>query len=231
MSGEGAEAGGWLALLGGGEFTFGETEDVDEAWLEKVPPGPIGFVPAASGSVDYAKHFTAYMAERFEREVELIPIYRERDARRGRNLERIRDCAAVYLGGGVTDHLLDAVAGSPAVEALARKREAGMVVAIAAAAQACGAETRSVFGGRKLAGLGLVPGAVIETNFDPAHDRRLRKLLAESPGHFALAVPAGSALLLGPDGLFEAVGTVFRLSGPEGDLEPLVEESATDEPI
>src|SRR5690349_25134840 len=114
------------------------------------------------------------MAERFEREVELIPIYRDRDARRGRNLERIRDCAAVYLGGGVTDHLLDAVAGSPAAEALARKREDGMVVAIAAAAQACGAETRSVFGGRKLAGLGLVPGAVIEAHFDPAHDRRLR---------------------------------------------------------
>ena len=219
---------GWLALLGGGEFTFGETEDLDEAWLEKTPEGPIGFVPAASGSVDYARHFTEYMKERFGREVEIIPIYRERDARRGRNLERIRDCAAVYLGGGVTDHLLDAIAGSPAVEALLAKRREGMVVAIAAAAQACGAEARSVFGGKKLDGLGLVPGAVVETNFDPAHDRRLRKLLEASPGHFALAIPAGSALLLGPEGVFEAVGTVFRLSGPEGDLEPLVEESAAD---
>ena len=219
---------GWLALLGGGEFTFGETEDLDEAWLEKTPEGPIGFVPAASGSVDYARHFTDYMKERFGRDVEIIPIYRERDARRGRNLERIRDCAAVYLGGGVTDHLLDAIAGSPAVDALRAKRREGMVVALAAAAQACGAEARSVFGGKKLDGLGLVPGAVVETNFDPAHDRRLRKLLEASPGHFALAIPAGSALLLGPEGVFEAVGTVFRLSGPEGDLEPLVEESAAD---
>jgi cyanophycinase-like exopeptidase len=222
--------GGWLALLGGGEFSFGETEELDEAWLEHCPDGPIGFVPAASGSIDYAKHFTAYMDERFGREVEVIPIYRERDARRGRNCERIRDCAAVYLGGGVTDHLIDALAGSPALDALRAKRESGLVVAIAAAAQACGAETRSVFGGKTLPGLGLVPGAIVETNFDPAHDRRLRKLLEGSPGRMALAVPAGSALLLGPEGMFEAVGTVFRLSGPDGELEPLVEEENAESP-
>jgi cyanophycinase-like exopeptidase len=218
--------GGWLVLLGGGEFTFGETEEVDEAWLELVPPGPIGFVPAASGSIDYARHFTTYMAERFDREVEVIPIYRERDARRIRNCERIRDCAAVYLGGGVADHLIDAFAGSPALEALEEKRRVGIVVAMAAAAQAYGAETRSVFGGKRLEGFGLVPGAVVEANFDPAHDRRLRKLLESTPGHFALAIPTGSALLLGADGRFEAVGDVFRLTGPEAELEPLVEDDA-----
>jgi cyanophycinase-like exopeptidase len=223
-------AGGWLALLGGGEFTFGETEEVDEAWLEKTPPGPIGFLPAASGSIDYAKHFATYMEERFHRQVEIIPVYRERDARRGRNAERIRDCAAVYLGGGVADHLLDALAGSPALEALRRKREEGIVVAIAAAAQACGAEVRSVFGGKKLDGFSFVAGAVVEANFDPAHDRRLRKLLLESPGHFALAIPSQSALLLGPGGIFEAVGTVFRLSGPDADLEPLVETGESSAP-
>ena len=42
---------GWLALLGGGEFTFGETEEADRAWLERCPAGPIGFLPAASGSI------------------------------------------------------------------------------------------------------------------------------------------------------------------------------------
>lgn len=223
-----APPGGWLVILGGGEFSFGETEELDELWLEKTPAGPIGFVPAASGSIDYAKHFTTYMDERFGREVEVIPIYRERDARRGRNCERIRDCAAVYLGGGVADHLIDALAGSPALAALREKRERGVVVAIAAAAQASGAETRSVFGGKTIAGLGLEPDAVIETNFDPAHDRRLRKLLEGTPGRHALAVPAGSALLLAADGDFEALGTVFRLAGPEADLEPLVEETEID---
>lgn len=216
---------GWLALLGGGEFTFGETEEADRAWLEKCPAGPIGFLPAASGSIDYGKHFTVYMQEAFAREVEIIPVYRDRDARRGRNCERIRDCAAIYLGGGVADHLIEALAGSPAREALATKLESGgVVVAIAAAAQACGVEVRSVTGGRLIPGLGLLPGAVIEANFDPGHDRRLRKLLEGTAGAFGLGIPAGGALLLGPAGTFEAVGTVFRLTGSEGDLEPLVDD-------
>jgi cyanophycinase-like exopeptidase len=218
---------GWLALLGGGEFTFGETEEVDRAWLERCPPGPIGFVPAASGSIDYGKHFTAYMKEAFERDVEIVPIYRDRDARRGRNCERIRDCAAIYLGGGVADQLIEALADSPALTALTEKLAGGgLVVAIAAAAQACGVEVRSVFGGRLIPGLGLVPGAVIETNFDPGHDRRLRKLLEGTAGKFGLGIPAEGALLLGPAGTFEAVGTVFRLAGPEADLEPLVDETS-----
>jgi len=216
---------GWLALLGGGEFTFGETEEADRAWLEKCPAGPIGFVPAASGSIDYGKHFTVYMKEAFDREVEVIPVYRDRDARRAKNCERIRDCAAVYLGGGVADHLIEAVAGSPAQAALRDKlARGGLVVAIAAAAQACGAEVRSVLGGRMIPGLGLLPGGVIETNFDPGHDRRLRKLLERPAGAFGLGIPAGGAILLGPEGTFEAVGTVFRLTAPEADLEPLVDE-------
>jgi cyanophycinase-like exopeptidase len=217
---------GWLALLGGGEFTFGETEEADRAWLERCPAGPIGFLPAASGSIDYGRHFTAYMKEAFGREVEIIPVYRDRDARRGRNCERIRDCAAVYLGGGVADQLIEALTDSPALAALQEKLSGGgLVVAIAAAAQACGVEVRSVSGGRLMPGLGLLPGAVVETNFDPGHDRRLRKLLEGAAGKFGLGIPAEGALLLGPEGTFEAVGTVFRLSGPEGDLEPLVDET------
>ncbi len=221
------QRGGCLALLGGGEFTFGETEAVDQVWLERCPPGPIGFVPAASGSVDYGRHFADYLGRVFERQMELIPIYRERDARRGRNAERILGCAAVYLGGGVAEQLLDALAESPAAEALTSKLAGGgVVVAIAAAAQACGVAARSVTGDRVLPGLRLMPEGVIEPNFDPGHDRRLRRLLTASAAKFGLGLPAGSALLLGAGGEFEAVGTVFRLTDAEADLEPLVEEGA-----
>src|SRR3954463_11450092 len=116
-----AERNGWLALLGGGGFSFGETEEADQAWIEPTPPGPGGVIPAASGSNDYPRHFAAYLKEEFDREVEIIPIYRERDGRRGRNAERIRDVAAVYLGGGVADHLLDAIRGPPAAQAADRQ--------------------------------------------------------------------------------------------------------------
>ena len=213
---------GTLALLGGGEFTFGETADADRLWLERVGEGPIGFVPAASGSSDYGRHLADYFATNFARAVETIPVYRERDGKRGKNAERIRDCAAVYLGGGVADHLLDALAGGPCVEALRAKLDGGgVVVAIAAAAQACGAVVRSVHGGRVLPGLGLASGLAVETNFDPAHDRRLRQLLASPGVARGVGLAAGSALLLGADGGFEAVGSVFTLAAKDADLLPL----------
>lgn len=213
---------GWLALLGGGEFSYGETFDADEVWLAKTAPGPVGFIPAASGSNDYPRHFGEYMQDELERELEIIPIYRSRDARRGRNAERIATVPAVYLGGGVADHLLDALAGSPAAEALTEKiRNGGMVVAIAAAAQAAGRVARSIAPGQTIPGFGWLPEGVVEPNFDPGHDRRLRKLL-ELPGvRWGLGIPAESAVLLGPGGAVEIVGSAFYVEGPGGEMEVL----------
>jgi cyanophycinase-like exopeptidase len=211
---------GWLALLGGGEFTFDETLGADRAWLAKTAPGPIGFIPAAAGSADYGRHLATYFGETFGREVEVIPIYRPRDGRRGRNAERILACPAVYLGGGVADHLLDALLGTSAFEALVKKlREGGVVVAIAAAAQCAGAFARSIAAGERIPALGFLPQGVVEPNFDPGHDRRLRKLLAAPGVTWGLGIPAGSAVLLGPGGAVEVEGTAFRVSGAEGDLE------------
>lgn len=214
--------GGWLALVGGGEFTFEETLDADSAWMEKTPPGPIGFLPAASGSVDYGRHFAAYMAEVFDRETITLPIYRARDARRGKNAERVAECSAVYLGGGVADQLLDAIVDTPTAEALlARLGSGGVVVAIAAAAQALGVAVRSIRVGEVVPGLGWLPGGVVEPNFETGHDRRLRRLLAASRASWGLGLAAGSCLLLGPDGASELVGEAWTLGDPDGELGPL----------
>jgi cyanophycinase-like exopeptidase len=213
---------GWLVLLGGGEFSFGDTVDADFVWLDKVPPGPIGFIPAASGSNDYPKHFAEYMREQFDRELEIIPIYRPRDGRRGRNAERIAAVAAVYIGGGVTDHLLEAILETPAADALAHKiRDGGVVVTIAAAAQAVGRWARSFAPGKTIPAFGWLPEGVVEPNFDPGHDRRLRRLLAAEGVRWGLGIPAESAVLLGPDGAMEVVGTAFRVVGTNGDLDIL----------
>ncbi len=213
--------GGWLALLGGGEFSFGETEEADRAWLAKATPGLVGFVPAASGSTEYGEHLATYLGEVFDRETATIPIYRLRDARRGKNRDRIAAASAVYLGGGVADHLLDALRDTPGAEALLDKlRGGGTVVAIAAAAQSLGQMARSLRGAA-VPGLGWLPGGAIEPNFDPAHDRRLRQLLEHPEVRWGLGLPAGSAVLLGPEGEIEIVGTVFVLEDAEGDFEVL----------
>lgn len=220
---------GWLVLIGGGEFSFGETLDVDRAWLAKAPVGEraeaVGFLPTASGSVDYAHHFSTYLEEAFERRAEVIPVYRGRDARRRKNVDRLAATEAIYIGGGVTETVLEVVAGSPVGEALERRLEkGGVIVAIAAAAQALGTVGRGL-GGAVLEGLDWLPATAIETNFTPAHDRRLREMLAAPGVETGLGIAAGSGLLLGPAGEVEIVGSVFKMEGADGDIEPLTADS------
>ena len=76
----------------------------------------------------------------------------------------------------------------------------------------------------------------MEPNFDPGHDRRLRRLLQLPGVSWGVGLPSGSAVLLGPGGAREIVGTVFGLGGPDDDLEPLVgsplgETDTTLEPV
>lgn len=227
------EGSGWLVLIGGGEFSFEETEQADAAWLARVPEdGAVGFLPAASGSDDYGRHFEVYLDEYFERTCEIIPVYRQRDARRGKNAERVAQAAAVYLGGGVPDHLLDTLrgddgGGSPVLDALRAKIEGGgIVVAIAGVAQTCGHAARSLFGGKAdggktIVGLGWLPHGVVEPNFEVGKERRLRELLAFPGVRWGLAIPAGSAVLLGPGGAVEVVGEAWLAPDAEAELIPL----------
>ena len=82
---------GWLALLGGGEFSFGETAGrrprlarEDAAGPDRLRAGGLRLGGLRAPLHDLSSR------RRFEREVEVIPIYRARDARRGKNAERIR---------------------------------------------------------------------------------------------------------------------------------------------
>lgn len=209
---------GWLALLGGGDFSFGETLDADQAWVSKSAEGPVAFVPTASGSDDYGRHFAEYLRETFEREVFTVPVYRQRDAKRIKNCERLSEAAAIYLGAGVVDHLVEPLLGSPFVDALLQSlRRGATVVGIAAGAQSLGAVSRSLVGRHVVAGLQWLPGCVLETNFDPGHDRRLRELMKQPGARHGLGLPAESALLLGPEGEVESVGTIFALDDWDAD--------------
>jgi cyanophycinase-like exopeptidase len=220
---------GWLALLGGGEFSFGETLETDGMWVSKLDEGPVGFLPTASGSSDYAANFSDYLKESFGRESVLIPVYRARDARRRKNVDRIDEAAAIYIGGGITDQLVETLQDTAALEALGRKLgSGGIVVAIAGATQAFGVLVRSLLGRDVVSGFGWLPGGVIEPNFDPGHDRRLRKLMEQRGVQWGLGLPAGSAVLLGPAGQQEMAGPIFVLEDSDGDFE-ILESPITEE--
>jgi hypothetical protein len=80
---------------------------------------------------------------------------------------------------------------------------------------------RSIFRGDLIPAFGWLPDGVVEPNFDPAHDRRLRKMLVGEGVDFGLGIPAGSAVLMGPGEEVEVVGPVFRITGADGDIEVL----------
>src|SRR5258707_14535578 len=106
-----------LVLIGGGEFSFGETREIDELLLRSMPAGrsTVAFLPTASGSAEYAAHLGKYFSE-IDPSVQTVnvPIYRNRDARRGKNLSALLSAGLVYLGGGVTNQLPATFRASPA---------------------------------------------------------------------------------------------------------------------
>ncbi len=200
----GAPTSGWLVLIGGGEFSFGETREFDEFLLSKLPADnrTIAFVPVASGSNEYATHFGTYLRG-IDPSVEVsnVPIYRPRDARRVKNLDRLESAGLVYIGAGVTNKVVESLRNSPVVESLGRVLAAGKTVAaIGAAAAAMGVATHDIERpGGWLPGLNMVPGAVIETGFEASNDTPLRRLMSLPDVTLGIAIPRDAAIAVAPN--------------------------------
>jgi cyanophycinase-like exopeptidase len=200
-----------LVLIGGGEFSFGETREIDTLLLSRMPAGnrKVAFLPTASGSAEYAGHFGAYLRG-IEPSVQVtnVPIYRGRDNRRPKNLEAIRSAALVYLGGGVTNNLLDGIRESAAEIALREAAANGaIIVAIGAAASSFGTHARDMRGGAAaIAGLGWLAHTVIDTSFDPANDVALRRLMSLEQVTLGIGIPAQTSIVVASDGSAEIVG-------------------------
>jgi cyanophycinase-like exopeptidase len=193
-----------LALIGGGEFSFGDTREIDELLLAKMPPDrrTIAFLPTASGSAEYAVHLGVYL-RKLDPTVEVInvPIYRGRDSRRPKNLAAILAAGMVYLGGGVTNNLLETIRESPAEMAIRDAAVNGAVIAaIGAAASSFGVFARDMRGANALPALGWLARTVIDTGFDPENDVALRRLMSLPGVELGLGIPAKTALIIGNDG-------------------------------
>lgn len=207
----GPRTSGWIVLIGGGEFSFGQTEEIDRFLLEKMPADRrrVAFLPTASGSPDYGRHFAEYL-HGLDPSVEVrnVPIYRARDARRGKNLDLIRESGLVYFGGGVTNRLLDAIRGEPAADALLDVLSAGGVIAaIGAAAECLGEITRSMLTlGAPLEGLGYVPGSLVVSHYSDERSPVFEMLMRHERVSLGIAIPEQVAVAISPDRRGEIVG-------------------------
>ena len=193
-----------LVLIGGGEFSFGETREIDELLVARMPSDrrTIAFLPTASGSPEYAQHLGAYF-QKIDPSLEVInvPVYRGRDSRRQKNLNAILSAGMIYLGGGVTNNLLATIRESPTDIALRDAAANGAVVAAIGAAASCfGVFARDMRGGTFLPALGWLAHAAIDTGFDPQNDDALRRLMSLPDVELGLGIPPKTALVIGGDG-------------------------------
>lgn len=210
-----------LALIGGGEFSFGETREIDELLVRAMPADrrTVAFLPTASGSAEYATHLGAYFRT-IDPAIETVnvPIYRGRDARRVKNLNHILSAGLVYVGGGVTNNLLGTLLDSPAALALRDSAASGVIVAAIGAAASCfGTHARDMRGATAaLPALSWLENTVIDTAFDPQNDTMLRRLMSVPGTQLGLGIPPRCALLVRGDGSTEIAGsgtvTAFRKS-------------------
>ncbi len=208
-----------LVLIGGGEFSFGETREIDEYLLSQMPPDrrTVAFLPTASGSPEYALHLGRYF-KTLDPSIETVnvPIYRGRDSRRQKNLNMILSAGMVYLGGGVTNQLLATMHESAADIALRDAAVNGTVIAAIGAAASCfGRHARDMRGVMPaIDGLAWLPETVVETGFDPADDDMLRRLMSLPDVRLGIGIPTSTALAIGSDGTSQVIGggnvAVFR---------------------
>lgn len=200
-----------LVLIGGGEFSFGETQEIDELLLARMPKDrrTVAFLPTASGSAEYAVHFGTYLRG-LDGSVDVVnvPIYRGRDNRRQKNLSAILSAGMIYVGGGVTNNLAPVLRESPAELALRDAAANGAVIAAIGAAASCfGTHARDMSGGTSaLVSLGWLAHTVIDTGFDPQNDTALRRLMSLPDASLGIGIPAKTALVIGRDGSTEIAG-------------------------
>ena len=208
-----------LVLIGGGEFSFGETREIDEFLVRNILADrkTIAFLPTASGSPEYAVHLSKYFkAIDPALETMNVPVYRGRDSRRQKNLNQILAAGMIYVGGGVTNNLLATLRESPAEMAMRDAAANGAVVAAIGAGAACfGTQARDMRSpASALPALGWLRNTVVETAFDPENDTMLRRLMSLPDVTAGIGIPPRTAVAINSDGSTSVLGggkiAVFR---------------------
>ncbi len=206
-----------LVLIGGGEFSFGETREIDEFLVRRMQRKTIAFLPTASESAEYAVHLGKYFKQ-IDSEIETInvPIYRSRDSRRQKNLNHLMAAGMIYVGGGVTNNFLDTLRGSPAEMAMRDAAANGAVIAaIGAGAASFGTQARDMRSAASaLPALGWLRDTVVETAFDPQDDTMLRRLMSVPDVKIGIGIPPATAVAIEGGGTTTVLGAgniaVFR---------------------
>lgn len=194
---------GWLVLSSGGKLD--ETADMTRAALEVMSDeAPVVFVPAACAAPDEGCDTGARVIAQIEElggpAGYIAPIYTRTDAIDRKNARRLTSAGLVYLGDGQVQRLIETLADTPTLDALAAAYRSGaVVVADGQVAGAFGAWCVTAGEAGLVRGWGWLPDAIISPSFDEATAQALRAAIQAHPECLGLGIPRSTALALGPE--------------------------------
>lgn len=218
---------GWLALVGGHEWTEG-CRPIDELLLKETAAKEVLVIATAAAYenpqrlVDTA---TAYFAA-LGAKVKSLPVLTRPDASDKANVKLVKAAKLIYFADGSPLHLRSVFKDTPVWDAIVAAFNAGTAVAgTGAGAMALGDPMVDPRGGAFTLGLGLVPSLAAMTKTDEwKHETKKRTIQLANKGLPVAAVDDATALLRSPKGKWSVVGvgtaTVF-LDGKEVELAQL----------
>ncbi len=144
------------------------------------------------------------------------PLVRE-DANDPRLVSMLDDATAVFMTGGNQLRLSSVIGGTALGRALTERHRRGAVVAGTSAGASAIASHMVAFGTsgatpkqrmtQMSAGLGLLPGVLIDQHFEQRNRiGRLLALVAQSPALLGLGIDEDTAALVSPGGVLEVIG-------------------------
>lgn len=199
---------GWLALVGGGEWTPGCTFDAQ--LLEVSGAQRVVVLPTASayeGPAAVVAAASAWFGE-LGAEVVAANVFDRAGAADPAQIDVIANARFIYLASGSAMHLLSTLKRTALWEAIKTAHAGGACVAAAgtSAAVLCDAMVDPRGGGFGI-GLGLVTQLTLIPRYDQWSVEKARRTIDLAPSGLALAgIPERTALLRDPSGTWSAVG-------------------------
>jgi dipeptidase E len=191
---------GWLVLLGGGRWEENETIH-SQAISAIADESPIAFIPAADPDPTTGEAFLSFYADLGAPQGYIVPVHDQQSANDPANYRRLANASLIYIGGGSTQRLIEALEGTAVIEAIAAAFDGGaVIVGASAGAMLLGKWGVSTEHGKIYPGWGWVSDALITPHYGEERTAQVRAALQRYPEAISLGIPEYVALALGPDG-------------------------------
>lgn len=198
---------GWFALLAQADPLRGETRAVEERLLE-MSGGFVLFV-SPKPMLPLVEAWREIFYTHGAKQIGVVALSRREQAMDSRLAGKVAEAPLVLLVDEQGERLLELIAGTRLVEALAQvHRRGGVVAAALEASPLLGGAVPLGRGGSAAVryGLGLLPGVAVQEAFEgPGAFHQLSEVVIGRPDLLGVGLERGAAVVVGPKGRAEVV--------------------------